>query len=201
MKGSFITYSFAGRQYQLYTPDSKNLQEAWNNGGLTDFPYWGKCWPAAIALSEFITKNSSLIQDKLVLELACGLGLPSLVASHCASQVISSDYLSEPLLCVQASAKENKFKNIETRIIDWNRLPIDLSTDVLLLSDINYDPATFEMLNKLMYQFLTNGSTILLSTPQRIMAKPFIEKWLLFQIMHQEYEYDEVKVSVMVLKT
>lgn len=57
------------------------------SGSLKDFPYWSKCWPSAIALSNFIAKNQALIQDKQVLELATGLGLPSLVAARFAKML------------------------------------------------------------------------------------------------------------------
>ena len=41
-------------------------------------PYWAELWPSAIALSRFLFKNSSLIKDKNIIELGCGLGLTSL---------------------------------------------------------------------------------------------------------------------------
>lgn len=201
LKGAFISYSFEGIKYQLYTPEAKDLQAVWNSGGLQHFPYWGKCWPAAIALSAFIAKNPAFVHDKKVLELAAGLGLPSLVAATYAKEVVCSDYLNEPLLFIKKSATENNLSNIETRIIDWHHLPADLLTDVLLLSDINYDPSSFEALDQLISFFLEQNALIILSTPQRIMAKSFIEKWIPFQIMQEEFVLeDDVRVSVLVLK-
>lgn len=201
LKGSFISYSFAANSYQLYTPDTTDLQQAWKNGSLKDFPYWGKCWPAAIALSEFMVKNTALVRDKQVLELAAGLGLPSLVAAKWAKNVITSDYLNEPLSFVKLSATENGISNIETRIINWHHIPPDLFAEVVLLSDVNYDPASFEALDQLISFFLEQDTLIILSTPQRIMAKPFIEKWMPFQIMQDEFVLeDDVRVTVFVLK-
>ena len=168
---------------------------------LKDFPYWGKCWPAAIALSNFIEKNTTLVQNKNVLELAAGLGLPSLVAARYAKQVICSDYLPEPLSFVQMSATENGIRNIETRIINWHHIPADLLTDVVLLSDVNYDPASFDALDQLLSFFLEQNTLIILSTPQRIMAKPFIEKWMPFITIKEEFILeDNVRVSVLGMK-
>lgn len=133
-----------------------------------------------------------------MLELAAGLGLPSLVAARFAKQVICSDYLPEPLSFVKMSATENGISNIETKIINWHHIPHDLLADVVLLSDVNYDPASFEALDRLLSFFLEQGTFIILSTPQRIMAKPFIEKWMPFQIMQEEFVLeDDVRVSVL----
>lgn len=201
LKGHFTTYSFADTQYQLYSPDTEDLQNEWNNGTLKNFPYWGKCWPAAVALSAFMVKNTALIQDKQVLELAAGLGLPSLVAASYAKKITCSDYLPEPLSFVEISATENGICNIETRIINWHNIPKDLLADVVLLSDVNYDPESFDALDQLFSFFLELGTSIILSTPQRIMAKSFIEKWLPFAILQEAYMMEEeVMVTVLVLK-
>jgi predicted nicotinamide N-methyase len=45
---------------------------------------------------------------------------------------------------------------------------------VIILSDVNYDPTQFETLTKLIEKFIHQGSTVILSTPQRIMASPFV---------------------------
>ena len=62
----------------------------------------------------------------------------------------------------------------------------DLSVDVLLLSDINYEPQAFETLFNVIISFLEKGTTILLSTPQRLMAKPFIDRILPYSIFWDE---------------
>lgn len=201
MKGDFINYSFGDLPIRLYTPDTNELKNAWNSGSLTHFPYWGKCWPAALGLAEFITQYPSLIRDKEVVELAAGLGLPSMVAALYAKKVISSDYLPDPLAYINKSAKENSILNIETCIINWQQLPTDLHADVVLLSDVNYDPDAFNALDQLLSFFLKQGTLIILSTPQRIMAKSFVEKWQSFQVLQEEFVYDEVRVSVWVLKS
>jgi predicted nicotinamide N-methyase len=48
--------------------------------------------------------------------------------------------------------------------------------EVILLSDVNYDPMQFDVLMSLIDKFMNQGSTMIISTPQRIMASPFIQK-------------------------
>ena len=51
-----------------------------------------------------------------------------------------------------------------------------MNPDVVLLSDVNYDPTQFDVLIHLIDKFILQGSTIILSTPQRIIASPFVQK-------------------------
>jgi predicted nicotinamide N-methyase len=55
-------------------------------------PYFGILWPAAEALGDFISKNPGHVSQKHVLEIGCGLGLPSLVASQFANRVLATDF-------------------------------------------------------------------------------------------------------------
>ncbi|PZP41361.1 MAG: methyltransferase, partial [Pseudopedobacter saltans] len=147
----------------------------------------GQVWPAALGLCQYLVENPSNIKDKNVLELAGGLGLPSLVAAHFAKSVCCSDYIKDAVDIVTESAKLNHL-NIFTEVIDCNHIPDDKLGDVILLSDINYEPAVFDELYISLTQILNKGAKIILSTPQRLMAKPFIEKLLPFVMEQTEVE-------------
>lgn len=89
---------------------------------------------------------------------------------------------------------------MEAAMIDWTQLPAALDYDVLLLSDINYDPKDFDALQKLFHQVLEKGATILLSTPQRLVGKAFLTELLPWCMLNEEYQYQQTAVNVMVLK-
>lgn len=190
------TYRFGEIAIKLLLPKQQELRKEWQEQKLSHFPFWGKCWPSAQALADFLASNPHYVKDKKVLELAGGLGLPSLVASKFAKEVCCSDFLSEPLNYVRASAELNQITNISTKIINWQQLPKDLTVDVLLLSDINYNPSDFDALNTMLQYFLDKNTLILLSTPQRIMGKSFIEKWIAYQQHHEVFDND---ISLFVL--
>lgn len=184
-----ITYTiqefhFDTQQLLLSVPDEQSVQEHFleqqQHSSHPVFPFWAKLWPASIALCQYLKANKLLIRDKVVLELAAGLGLPSFLASRYASQVICSDYVPEAIELVRRNALLNKTDNIECRLIDWHQYPYEITADVLMLSDINYDPTQFDVLKKLLLQLLDKGIIIVLSTPQRMMGKPFIESLLPF---------------------
>jgi len=177
-------YSFTTQQVQLFVPEPYALKAWYSNQKEKDehtpFPYWAKVWPAAIAISEFIDANQNLVAGKSVVELAAGLGLPSLTSAAAAKTVICSDYLSQPLEIVQQSIQFNRCSNVICKMLNWNNLSTDLQTEVLILSDINYNPEDFTQLQKVIHRFLEQGTTIILSTPQRIAGKSFITSLLPF---------------------
>lgn len=179
-----------GYTIDLFVPNAQEVQRQYYQQKQVQttvpFPHWTKLWPAALAMSDYIYQHPELVQNKNVLELAAGLGLPSLVAARYAKRVCCSDYLEEAVATMTQSARHLQLANVTCQLLDWNHLPHELTADVLLLSDINYDPEHFPTLYQVLHQFLQQGTTILLTTPQRLMAKPFIEKLLPF--CRQQFE-------------
>ncbi len=176
IQASIQTFHFANTSVEAFIPSLQWVQEVYEHNAGAPTPYWAQIWPAAKALCQMIASEPVLVKDKAVLELAAGLGLPSLLAAQFAKEVTASDYMPEAVALMKQSAHHNKLTNMQCRVIDWNRLDKKLCPDVLLLSDINYSPASFETLYKAISNFIQQGTTVLLSTPQRLMAKPFMER-------------------------
>ncbi len=191
MSASLIlsTYHIQNRDISLYVPDPLQVAESFKEGKIKDSfaaaPYWACIWPSSIAMAMYIEANKEFFANKKVLELAAGLGLPSLTVASYASEVCCSDYLEDALSVVQRSINFNGLKNMHCRLIDWNNIPADINADVLLLSDINYEPAEFETLFRVLQKFTQQGTSIILTSPQRLMAKPFISR-LMPYIRQQE---------------
>lgn len=196
------TILLTNTKVDLYVPEERVLKEAYETG-VIPFPYWGKVWPSAKALAEFLSQHPAYIKDKKVLELGAGLGLPSLIAASYASCVICSDYSEDAVVIAKQSAEHGHLKNFEARVLDWNHLPHELHADVLLLSDINYQPGAFRALTNVTRSFLQKGATIILSTPQRLMAKDFISSLLIFCVVQEEIKVEDEKketnISILVL--
>jgi len=197
------TFIFNEHNIELLVPDVIPVREAYRDGRIA-FPYWSQVWPSAIALAEFISNNSHLLKEKVVLELGAGLGLPSMVAAHYAKSVVCSDYRPEAVELINQSAQLNELNNLQAVCLNWNHLPSGLETDILLLSDINYEQAAFADLHKVLNHFLEERTTIILSTPQRLMAKDFVATFLKESIQQQEFSImqNEINtpISILVLK-
>ena len=201
-------FEFGPEKLQVFVPDSVVVKEQYQHLKKANpsiaFPYWSQVWPAAPGLCRFLVDHTHYIQDKKVLELAAGLGLPSLLAARYAREVSASDHIPEAVELMKRSADHNGALNMQCSLLNWDHLPESISSDVLLLSDINYDPAVFDNVYSLVQRFLNNGTTIILSTPQRLMAKPFIDRLLPYCKKRDELLVEnsgqQTIVSVLVLK-
>jgi len=140
----------------------------------TPFPYWAKVWPSAIALLDVLKANPHLIQNKHVLEIGAGIGLPSLMMAGITKSIQVSDYDKEAIELLRKNIEHLELENAEALQLDWNALPEAIHPEVLILSDVNYDPTQFDALISLIEKFILQGSTVILSTPQRIMASSFV---------------------------
>jgi predicted nicotinamide N-methyase len=160
------------------------------------FPYWARLWPSAIALSAFLQKHPQWVAGKMVAEIAAGIGLPSLIAATYAKQVWCSDISKEAIEVAAKSASMHQMDNVQFEACSWSNLPPHFNSEVVLLSDINYDSSVFDQLEKVLTDLLQKGCTLLLATPQRLMAKPFLEKLSKFRVnSHEETVEADGKIT------
>ena len=164
----------------IYTPLYEGVQEVYktllNLDPNTPFPFWAKLWPSSIGLLDVLKAHPHLIQNKHVLEIGAGIGLPSLMMAGIAKSIQISDHDKEAVALLQKNIQHLQIQNAEALQLDWKAIPENIQPDVVLLSDVNYDPTQFDLLIHLIDKFLTQGCTIILSTPQRIIASPFVQK-------------------------
>jgi predicted nicotinamide N-methyase len=205
MTSTLQQFLFNNHRIEIFIPDSSAIKDNYKKG-VADFtsPYWAKLWPSAIGLCQFLQNNLHYIKNKKVLELAAGLGLPGIFCATHASQVCISDIEPQAVALVQQSVLHNKLANITCRVIDWSDCEKVAIPDVLLLSDINYEPAQFEKLLSVIRYFLSNHCTIILSTPQRLMAKDFINQLLPYckeqATTTADLDGQQTDISIFVLK-
>lgn len=197
------TFDFDNNPVALFVPDAAAVRQAFLRGEIVS-PYWSQVWPSAKALGVFLVQHASFIRHKTVLELGAGLGLPSLVAARFATQVHCTDYLPEAIEAVTQSVAAAGLKNVTASVLDWRHLPAETTTDVVLLSDVNYEPEVFEALQELIASFLQKSTTVILSTRQRLMARRFVTPLLAHCLLQQEMETSHegktVLITVMVLQ-
>lgn len=174
------TFAFGELNIKLFVPDPESVRKWYEQEKRRDleapFPFWAKVWPSAIAMASYLQQHPDIITGKKVLELAAGLGLPSIAAAHYAEKVCCSDYLEDAVDAARQNVLLNSLSNVECLVYDWNDLPDDLTADILLMSDVNYEPEDFDQLIAVFEKFLLRGTTIILTTPGRIMAKEFVSR-------------------------
>lgn len=172
----------------LFIPQFEEIQPIYTsqlkNDPSTPLPLWAKIWPASLALVNFLTSQKVLFQDKTVLEVGAGLGLPSFSIADFAKQVYITDNNEDAIQLIQHNIQSLQIKNGDAKFFDWSKPNDFIPADIVLLSDINYDQGQFDALSFFINHYLKMGSTIILSTPDRIVSSPFIqlfEKHIQFQ--------------------
>jgi predicted nicotinamide N-methyase len=191
----------------IYIPLYEGVQEVYKSllklNPTAPFPFWAKLWPSSIALLDVLKAHPHLIQNKHVLEIGAGIGLPSLMIADIAKSIQISDYEKEAVALLQKNIEHLQLQNAEALQLDWNHMPENMNPEVVILSDVNYDPTQFDVLVSLIDKFMNQGCTIILSTPQRIMASPFVQKLEAFIKARYEALVDEngvnQEISILVL--
>jgi predicted nicotinamide N-methyase len=113
-------------------------------------PYWSVLWRSGMALGRELDRED--LRGLRVVELGCGLGIPSITAARGGAEVIATDGDVDALGLVERNAEENGVE-LETAAVDWadpdeliERGPFDL----VLASDILYERPSIAMLLNLL---------------------------------------------------
>ena len=135
-------------------------------------PYWAELWPAALALAREVERHE--LTDARVLELGCGLALPSLVAAARGARVVAVDWAADAIELLERNAERNGLA-LEAEAADWRdteplaaRAPFDL----VLASDVLYEERNVEPLLELVLRLTQR---VLLAEPGRPHAAAFFE--------------------------
>jgi predicted nicotinamide N-methyase len=135
-------------------------------------PYWAELWASGVALAAAVAARD--LSGAQVLELGCGLGLPSVAAALSGARVLASDWAPEALEVTRRNAERNGAR-VETVLADWSapealleRAPFDL----VLCADVLYEPRNVDALLALLPRL---GSEVLLGEPGRPTAARFFE--------------------------
>jgi ETFB lysine methyltransferase len=137
-------------------------------------PYFGILWPAAEALSMYLADHSELVRNKSVLELGCGLGFPSMVASHLGGKVLATDFHPDVEEYFQRNCRHSVISCDYLRL-NWREDKKDIGLfDVVMGSDVLYESKHPLEIVKGLTKFLKPNGTIILSDPGRNYLQQFI---------------------------
>lgn len=137
-------------------------------------PYFGILWPAAEALSIYLNDHSELIKSKSVLELGCGLGYPSLVATQVGAKVMATDFHPDVEEYFQRNCRHSSLM-CDYQRLNWREDKRDIGLyDVVMGSDVLYESKHASEVAQGLIRFLKPGGKILLSDPGRPYLQPFV---------------------------
>jgi predicted nicotinamide N-methyase len=136
-------------------------------------PYWAVLWRSGVALAREL--DGVPLRGRRVVELGCGLAVPSIAAARAGAVVLATDSCAEALELVARNADANDVP-IETAMVDWAE-PEELVSrgpfDLLVAADVLYERASVAPLLSLLPRLAPEAW---LADPGRPAAGAFLEQ-------------------------
>jgi predicted nicotinamide N-methyase len=136
-------------------------------------PYWSVLWRSGVALARELADVD--LAGRSVVELGCGLGVPSVAAARAGAIALATDGDPDALELAARNAAENGVE-VETMQVEWGspdelveRGPFDLVTG----ADVLYERQSVALLLRLLPRLAAEAW---IADPGRPAAGPFLEQ-------------------------
>lgn len=148
---------------QFFDPDNEAL-----NIGISSalWPLFGQVWGMSKILAQIMLTEE--IAGKRILEIGCGLALPSLVIKHLGGNITASDY--HPLVAsfLLENTLLNHLEAIAFQTGDWNLVNANLGEfDLIIGSDVLYERQHSKLLSRFINDHASSSVTIIIVDPNR----------------------------------
>jgi predicted nicotinamide N-methyase len=138
-------------------------------------PYWAQLWPSSVVLAGAVA--AARPAGARVLELGCGLGLPSIAAAMAGGHVLATDRSTDALAFASYNAGINGVA-VEVEVCSWadpgpvlERAPWDL----VLGADVLYGHGGLADLADLLPRLVADTGQVWLADPGRPPAATFLQ--------------------------
>jgi predicted nicotinamide N-methyase len=136
-------------------------------------PYWSVLWRSGVELARELEPME--LGGLRMVELGCGLAVPSIAAARAGADVLATDSDAEALELVERNARENGV-DVATAMVDWTR-PEELVSrgpfDLVLAADVLYERASVAPLLSLLPRL---APVAWLADPGRPAAAAFLDE-------------------------
>jgi predicted nicotinamide N-methyase len=136
-------------------------------------PYWAELWSSGEVLAREVAERD--VAGFRVVELGCGLALPSLAAAMGGAYVLATDWSSDAVELAQENARRNALE-LETALVRWSEPEALLERapwDLVLAADVLYERRNVDELLAVLPKL---GNDVLIADPGRPHARTFFER-------------------------
>jgi predicted nicotinamide N-methyase len=136
-------------------------------------PYWAELWSSGVELALAVAKHAPY--GRAVLEIGCGLGLPSVAAAMAGARVLATDRSPDAVAFAAHNARRSG-TGVETAAVSWT--PGDTLVergpwDLVLAADVLYSDRNVAELLALLPRLLAGGGELWIADPGRPQAAGF----------------------------
>lgn len=139
-------------------------------------PYWAMPWPSGRVLAATVAAEPPAPATR-VLELGCGLALPSIAAARAGAQVLATDGATDAVAFAAHSFALNEVE-AEVAHVDWASHGEALAErgpwDLVLAADVFYLQANVQLALRLLPRLLAPGAEVWLADPRRAGTRDFL---------------------------
>jgi len=130
-------------------------------------PYYAELWPSALALAKHLLSKAVSFSGKSVIELGCGLGLPSFVLAKKGAGVVASDFHPHNEMFFKRNASLNNLTTITYQAFHLASPPRDSTYDMVIGSDLLYDEHNIETMVACAGCLCAQNGMIIIADPGR----------------------------------
>jgi predicted nicotinamide N-methyase len=141
---------------------------------LPEPPLFGSLWPAAEGLATWLLQKNLPLRGQRVLEIGCGLGLPSLLCAKLGAQVETMDHHPGVASLLARNCQRNKLNTLTFHLASFQNTSARLGTyDLIIGSDILYEPDLYPKLEDFILRHAAQKCQIIIADPGRYAVSRF----------------------------
>jgi len=170
-----ISVRRVGDAYYVCPADWEELRHEEGGAG-RPVPYWARPWPSGVGLAGHLKDNPPAPGTK-VLELGCGLALPSVVAARAGARVLATDGHTDAVAFAAHVLAINEVEG-EVAHVDWaehgDQLVERGPWDLVLAADVLYTRENVNAASRLFHRLVAPTGALILADPNRKGAQGFL---------------------------